>query len=229
MSKVKSNADLLNTPTTNRQFDAEAFFVRNSSLFMVVGVLLVVGISSYFVYNYNNSQQEQEAQERMYGATYYAEADSMRLALKGNKNHKGFEYIIQQYPNTKAGTLARFYAGVAYMKDSKFEKAIKELKQFNVGDFLVQARAYCLIGDCYLELGKMEDAASSYEKAAAYRPNEQFTPGYLSKLALVYELQKNKGKEAIQAYTKIIETYPNSSDVANAKKYKARLESMMQK
>ena len=229
MSKVKSNADLLNTPTsTHSPFDSEAFLTRNRTMLMVIGLAIVGTVLAYFAYNYYSKQQEKEAQEQMYPAQYYAEADSSRLTLEGNKNYKGMKKIIDKYPSTKAATLAHFYAGVAYMKDGKYQKAIDELKQFNAGDYLVQARAYCLIGDAYLELKNKEEAANQYAKAAAYQPNEHFTPAYLSKLALVYELLK-KNKEAIDTYAKLIQDYPNSSDVANAKKYKARLESMLQK
>ena len=237
MAKVKSNADLLSTPkSNNRSFDTEAFFARNRNLFLIVPVLLVVGVLAYFGYNYYTAQQEQEVQKEMYPAVYYAEGDSTRLALKGNKNYLGFETIIKKYAGTKGANLAHFYAGAAYMKEGKFAKAIEELKQFNAGDYLVQARAYCLIGDAYLELKKLEDAVGYYERAANYQPNEFFTPVYLSKLALVYELQgakeKGKGKEAkyknaIEMYDKIIRSYPTSQEVTNAKKYKGRLESMM--
>jgi TolA-binding protein len=226
MSKVKTNAELLNNPSNSqRPFDTEAFVTRNRNIFFIVAIAIVVGVAAYFVYSNYANQQEQDAQKDLFAAVIFSEADSTKLALKGNKNYRGLEKIIADYPNTKAAGLARFHAGVAYLKEGKFQKAIDELKQYNPGDMLIQARVYSLIGDAYLELGNKnyEDAANYYQKAVDYQPNEQFTPAYMMKLALVYELQK-KDKEAIAVYEKLIKEYPTAQDVMNAKKFKGRLE-----
>ncbi|TAE18601.1 MAG: cytochrome C biosynthesis protein [Bacteroidetes bacterium] len=226
MSKVKTNAELLNTTaTTQKPFDTEGFIARYRNLFLIIVGAIAAGVLLYFAYNYYANQQEQEAQKDLFPAVYFAEADSMKLALKGTKNYRGLERIIKDYPNTKAGMQARFYAGVAYMKEGKFQKAIDELKQFNLGDQLVQARAYSLVGDAYVELNKLEDAVSYYNKAVNHQPNEFFTPAYMMKLGLVYELQK-KSKDAIDIYNKVVLDYPTSNEATNAKKYKARLEAM---
>jgi TolA-binding protein len=43
------------------------------------------------------------------------------------------------------------------------------------------------------------------------------------KLATAYEAAKNN-KEAVGVYTQIIEKYPESTEIGNAKKYKSKLE-----
>lgn len=233
MSKTKTNAELLNNTASNSQkpFDTEAFITRNRSIFMWALIVVLALVGLYFAYNYYAGQQEDEAQKDLYAAVYFIEADSARLALKGNKTYRGLEQIIRDYPSTKAGNLARFYAGAAYLKEGalgkkeSFQKAIDVLKSYNANDYLTQPRAYCMIGDAYMELNKLEDAESYYYRASIYQPNEQFTPIYLNKLALVYEMQK-KYKQAIEAYDRIIKEFSTSSDVANAKKFKARLEAM---
>jgi TolA-binding protein len=88
---------------------------------------------------------------------------------------------------------------------------------------LVQARAYSLIGDAYMEQKNYESASTYYNKASDYKPNKQFTPTYLMKAALAYE-KLNQNDKAKEVYQKIIDTYFESSEVQNAKKYKARLE-----
>jgi tetratricopeptide (TPR) repeat protein len=238
MSKTKTNAELLNTPasTSQKPFDTEDFLARNGKLFMWIGLVAVALVGLYYAYSYFAGQQEDEAQKDLFAPVTFLEADSIRLALKGNKTYRGLEQIIKDYPNTKAGNLARFYAGAAYLKEGaaagkkeSFQKAIEVLKQYSAGDYLTQPRAYCMLGDAYLELNKLDDALTYYSKAATYQANEQFTPVYLHKLALVYELQK-KYKEAMEAYDRIIKEFPTANtEATNAKKFKARLEGILVK
>ena len=89
---------------------------------------------------------------------------------------------------------------------------------------MVQARAYSLVGDAYMEELKYEDAASFYSKAANYKPNKYFSPTYLMKEALAYE-KLNQNDKAKEAYDKVINQYWDSSEFNNARKFKARLES----
>ena len=237
MSKVKkknskqqehhTNAELLESPDAiaERLLDTEKFIKRNRIILGVVLGIIVLAIAGYFIYSYMANQQEQEAQEQMFPSPYYIMGDSLDKALKGDGNYPGFLDIAKDYPLSKAANLAHFYAGAAYMKKGDFKNAITELKQFSANDLLVQARAYCLIGDANMELKNLDEAVTYYKKASNYKPNEQFTPGYLMKLALAYELQK-KNEEAIKTYDEIITKYDKSSELVNAKKYKARLETM---
>ena len=87
---------------------------------------------------------------------------------------------------------------------------------------MVQARAYSLIGDAYMEQKKFDEAARYYDKASSYKPNKEFTPTYLMKAALAYE-KLNDLEKAKAAYQTIIDTYFDSNEVQNAKKYKAKL------
>ncbi|MCS6821842.1 MAG: tetratricopeptide repeat protein [Microscillaceae bacterium] len=190
--------------------------------FIVLGVIAVVALA-YIGFNYYLEQQEKEAQEEMFAAQYYIEADSLKKALNGDGNRLGFKQIIQDYPWTKAANLARFYVGVIYLKEGKFEEAIENLRKFSSNDLLLQGRAYALLGDAHMELKKYNEAIKYYKKAADYKPNKYHTPIYLMKLALSYE-QAKKYEAAILTYEKLIKNYPNSSDYVNAKKYKAYLE-----
>ena len=73
-------------------------------------------------------------------------------------------------------TLLIIYAGVSYLKQGKFELARLYLEDFNASDLLIQARAYSLVGDSYMEEKKYDDAAKYYNKAANYKPNKYFSP-----------------------------------------------------
>lgn len=200
---------------------------RNKSLvFGIGGVLaaIVIGVAGY---NYYITNQNKTAQEELFQAQYYFEADSLGLALNGDGNSYGFLEIVDEFSGTKAANLANFYAGASYLKLGDYEGAIRHLGNFSSSDYLVQARAYALIGDAYMEMDDFGNAVDFYKKASADKPNESFTPLYLKKLAIARELN-GELSEAASAYGTIVKDYPRSTEVHDAKKQKARLEALAQ-
>jgi len=200
----------------------EEFIEKNKILVFGAVAVLVLIVAGVFGYRYYKNTQEKAAQTEMFQAVYYFEADSLDLALNGDGNNLGFKDIASEYNITDAGNLANFYAGTSYLKKGDFKSAILYLEDFNADDLLVQARAYSLIGDAHMELNEYDEAASMYEKAANYKPNKYFSPGYLMKAALAFE-KAGKPEKAQKAYETIIEKYWDSSEVQKAKKYKAEL------
>jgi tetratricopeptide (TPR) repeat protein len=196
---------------------------RNPKTAIGIVVAIVVLVAGYFGFQYYKDNQESEAQREMFQAVYYFESDSLELALNGDGNNLGFLAIIDDYGVTDAANLANFYAGAAFLKQGKFEVARLYLEDFKSKDLLVQARAYSLIGDTYMEENNFEDAARFYDKAANYKPNKYFTPTYLMKAALAFE-KNNEEQKAIAAYDKIINEYYDTPEVQDARKFKARLE-----
>jgi tetratricopeptide (TPR) repeat protein len=203
---------------------AETWAEKNPKTIIGISVVIALLLAGYFTFQYYKDGQEREAQEEMFQAIYYFEADSLELALNGDGNNLGFINIIDDYGVTDAAKLANYYAGVAYLKQGKFDVARLYLEDFSADDLLVQARAYSLIGDTYMEEQKYEDAAKFYQKAADYKPNKQFSPAYLMKAALAYEKSKQNEK-AIEAYDKIITNYWDAPEYQNARKFKAQLDS----
>jgi tetratricopeptide (TPR) repeat protein len=201
----------------------ENWVVKNPKV--IIGILAVVVLiaAGYFGFNYYKGSQNEQAQKEMFQAVRYFEADSLNLALNGDGNNLGLLQIIDDYGMSDAANLANFYAGFIYLKQGKYPSAIVYLKEFKANDLLVQARAYSLIGDAYMEQKDYENAANYYDKASSYKPNKEFTPTYLMKAALAYEKLDKKDK-AIQVYQTIIDNYWESAEVQSAKKLKARLE-----
>lgn len=203
---------------------AELFFERNQKL--VLGLLgaVVLIVAGFIGYRYWVSSQDEEAQTAMFPAVYEWEADSLKKALSGNGANEGLLDIASEYSATPAGNISSFRAGVALLKQGKYDDAIENLKNFSSSDLLVQGRTYALIGDAYMEKKSYSDAIDFYKKAADYKANQYFTPGYLMKLAIAFE-QNKQNQEAIDTYNQIIDKYPTSAESANAKKYKSVLES----
>lgn len=203
----------------------EEFFQKHKNLVLVAlaAILLVVG--GVLGYKYYVSSQDEIAQKEMFQAVFYFEQDSLDLALNGDGLNFGLLDIINDYGATDAGNLARFYAGSSYLKKGEFDQAINLLQAFGSSDLIVQARAYSLIGDAYMELGNYSDAATNYDKAANYKPNKNITPHYLMKAALAFEKQSDFSS-AITRYDTILNDHFGSAEFQNARKYKARLETL---
>jgi tetratricopeptide (TPR) repeat protein len=237
MAKTKENksVEVLDEPVQKTKvttesapkFDFESFFDKNKKIFYGVAGAALIVVAGFVGYKYFATSQEEEAQKEIFVAVNYFERDSLDLALNGDKVNRGFLDISEEYSLSKAGNLSNFYIGYIYLKKGKFEDAVEYLKKFNAGDLLVQARAYALTGDAYMELKDTENAISYYKKAADYNPNEFFTPRYLMKLATAYEVNKDY-EGAVKAYSTIVDNYSKAQEYNDARKYKARAEEMMQ-
>ena len=199
-------------------------FVRNhrNVLLGILAVVVLAVVGGFGFYTWRN-QQDSKAQASMFRAVSYWEADSLNKAVKGDGKTPGLTTVANEYGNTKAGNLANFYAGVASLKQGKYKEALDFLEDFSSDDYLVQSRAYALMGDAQMELNKPKEAADLYAKAADHNANEYFSPGYLLKEATARELA-NDNEGATKAYDRIISEYPTAQEVAEARQYKAKLE-----
>lgn len=233
MSKKKKDKnsqgnDLMENPEAlAQQFSkTEEFVEKNKSAVMVLGGIVAIGILAYFFGTYYVSEQNGNAQRDMFQAVYYFEADSLGKALNGDGNNYGFLEIIDEYSMTSSANIANFYAGASYLKLGDNENGLRYLKEFSSSDYLVQSRAYSLMGDASMDLQDFTGAASYYESAADYNSNKQFSPTYLMKAAVANEKASNF-EGAITNYQSIIDNYYNGVDYNDAKKHKARLEGML--
>ena len=225
MAKKEENKDLLENPEVIKEKleGVEHWIEGNPKIvFGVLGAIALV-IAGYFGYRQWIGSQDDQAQKEMFQAIRYFEADSLNLALNGDGNNLGFLQIIDDYNMTEAGKLANYYVGFIYLKQGKFQPAILYLEDFKAQDLLVQARAYALTGDAYMELKDYENAVTFYNKAAEYKPNKFFSPSYLMKAALAYE-KLNKNDKAKALYQKIIDQYWDSNEYQDARKFKAKIE-----
>ena len=201
------------------------FVKKNKSILLGVFAAIAAIVVAGFLYYNHRTTQNQEAQEAMFQAVYYFEADSLNKALNGDGQYKGFTAIADEYSGTDAGNLANFYAGVSLLKTGKFAEAQKHLEEFESEDYLLQARAYSLIGDALSEQGKNKEAAEQYMKAANHNANPFFSPQYIMKAGIAYEADNNF-KAAAEAYDKIVKDYVTAAELNDAKKYKARAEAL---
>ncbi|WP_210462636.1 tetratricopeptide repeat protein [Rufibacter roseolus] len=228
--KREGEFELLENPDAlaDRLLKSESYVERHKNLFIGIFVAIAAAVVGGFLYYQNQQTKNQEALAAMFQAEYYLEADSLSKALNGDGQNDGFKAVADEYGSTKAGKLANFYAGVVSLKQGKYQEALNYLEEFKSDDLLLQARAYSLQGDANLELGKKEEAAALYKKAAEHKANDFFSPQYLMKAAVAHEAA-NQYAEAIEVYDRVINDYPLSPEVNEAKKYKARAEGLAKK
>ncbi len=207
----------------------EQFIEQNQkSLTIIVAAILAI-VAIYFGYKKLYLQpKENEASSQIFQAQYYFEQDSFRLALYGNENDLGFATIADRYGMTRTGNLANYYAGICLRELGEYQKAIDYLKKFDAGDQMITPIAYGAIGDCYVELNKLKDAAKFYVKAANYEKNDFTTPIFLKKAGMVYEELKQYDK-ALDLYNIIKNDFTKSIEARDIEKDIARINTLMGK
>ncbi|ATL48564.1 tetratricopeptide repeat protein [Chitinophaga caeni] len=205
-------------------YKAEDFYEKNKNVILGAALVIVVAVGGFFGYNkLVKAPRELKAQKMIFHAQNNFAVDSFARALNGIKGgEEGFLQVIDKYSNTQAGNLAHYYAGVCYVKLGEYQKGIDMLSQFKGNDLVVQAMAYGITGDAYMELNKVPEAIDAYKKAAAYNPNELTSPTFLMRAGLASE-KAGKTDEAIKIYQQIKDQYPTTAEGRDMDKYLARL------
>ncbi|MDR0659517.1 MAG: tetratricopeptide repeat protein [Prevotellaceae bacterium] len=205
-------------------------FVTKYQKPIIIGIsVIVLLVLVFFGYKKLYSEpRNDEALARMYLAEQQFRIDSFRLAFEGEPgSYYGFRRIIEDFGSTDAGNLARYYAGICQLRLGNFDEAVKHLKKYSSEDELIQAKAYAAIGDAYVELNSYNEAAGYFMKAADFRDNV-YAAGYLLKAAMVYE-ELNRYADAIKAYERIRENYPNTMEAQQAEKEIVRVNILSQR
>lgn len=210
------------TLSRTEHFLEENYKTLLTVLGVIVGIVALVWVGKLYLNNRNK-----EAQSQMYQAERYLEMDSIKLALNGDGNYLGFLDIANDYKLTKSGNLAKYSAGICYLRLGNFEEAIDFLEKYSKKDKVIGSLALGATGDAYVELGNLEKGVSKYIEAADYAENSFNTPLFLMKAAELYELQ-NKYADALKLYERIQKEYPESTEGSSIDKYIARVKVLMQ-
>lgn len=202
----------------------EQYIEENQNTLLIVVAAIVVIIGGYQGYKYLvQTPLEKEAAVEMAWAERQFEKNDVNGALNGDGMNLGFIDVADDYSSTKAGNLANYYAGLAYMQQGDYVSAIDFLEDFNGDDEILSAVHYGAIGDCFAELNQPEEALEYYTKAFEARDNNFTTPLYLMKAGLTAE-SLEKTTEALKMYKRIEAEFPDSREAQDIEKYIARAE-----
>jgi len=180
-------------------------------------VLLYMAFQRLYVDN-----KSKTAAVQMFPAEQYFEKDDWDKALDGDGNNPGFTDIISDYRFTPQANLARYYAGICYLRLGAYDDAISNLSKFSSKDKILSSIALGSIGDAYAQLGESGKAVSFYKKAAEHKSNDFTAPLYLLRAGILLE-QEGQLKEAGELYERIKTDYAVSTEGRMIDKYIARI------
>ena len=111
----------------------EQFFEKNGKKCVIALVVLLLVVAAGYAYKFLVMDKNEvaaaelivEAQERFSGET-----PNYDLALNGDDAGAGFLAVADEYGSTKAGNLAKHYAGICYLHLGDLENAAKYLAQY---------------------------------------------------------------------------------------------------
>lgn len=205
----------------------ERFFEKHSNLIFYIGLGIVIAAFGVWAYiEYVAKPRQQTAYEEIFSAedSFIRGQDSLVLA-SGGVSENGVLSVAKKYSGTKAGDLAHLYAGISYYDLGQYENAISELKKYNSKDLMVSASVLRMIGDCYVQLDKLDEAVGYFRNAADKAANEVISPECLIKAARVYESQQEYLK-ALELYKEVKDKYYTAPEAKTVEADIIRLEAI---
>lgn len=219
---------------------AKGFWEQYSKRIMIVGSVLILLAGAYLGYKYlYKLPQERKASEMVFtaeklfgkmAATSSYNKDTLNLVLNGGilegTTVTGLLKVISKYGSTPAGNRSRYMVGACYLQLKEYDKAIKQLKEFDAnGASQIESKAYLMMGHAYSELKKTDDALSYYKKAVAADPKDAGMATEALFIAGRYANEMGKTKDAIELFQKIKDDYPASPRAmgGDVDKYLAKL------
>lgn len=175
---------------------------KNMKVLSIIGIVIALIVVAVIVYIF---LVKKPAVNRQNNAI--AQADREML-MTGNDSIATAMYQKVAEGSYDAANRAKLMAAIGLYNDGKYDEAIKYLKDYSAGDAIIGPAALSLLGDCYVNTDKLDDAISAYKKAISKSgDNEYYTPLFMVKLAHIYHEQKKYADEA-DIYQQIVDKYP---------------------
>lgn len=200
----------------------EAFINKNWKILAGAVAVIIIAVVGYFWYVDYKADKELKAAEALFpGEQYFAKGD-FESALNGDQEFPGLEAVAEEFSSTKAGQLAKAYAGISLAKLGRYEEAIPMLNAYAGNDMMVAPSVLGALGNCYAQTGDNAKAASTLMKAAKKASNNVLSPVYLIQAGQIYEALGQKA-DALNAYKQVKEKYYTSTQAMDIDKYIERV------
>ena len=173
-----------------------------------IAVAAIVAVVLVYIYAVRNPAIEggNEAIGQADFALMEANGDSAKMA----EVLKKYEAVAQNYCQD-AGNRANLMAAIGLYEKGDYQKCLEYLDAYSATGAVIDAAAYSLKGDCYVNLKKYDEAISAFGKAiSTSNENPQLAPYFMSKQARVYNEKKEHAKE-LEIYESIKKDYPKYS------------------
>jgi len=196
-------------------------------IIIAVAVIILIVIAVLGIRQYYFQPKEKEAQAAIFPGENYLANQEWDKALNGDgKDYTGFLGVIDDYGMTKTANLAKAYAGICYYHLNKPEDALDYLKKYSPSDKIIAPVIQGLMGDCCVDLGKVEEGIKYFNKAATEANSEILSPIYLKKAGIAYE-SISDFTNAKKVYQTIKDKYSNSQEASDIDKYIERAASQI--
>ena len=175
---------------------------KNMKVLSIIGIVIALIVVAVIVYIFLVRKPAVNKQNNA-----IAQADREML-MTGNDSIATAMYQKVAEGSYDAANRAKLMAAIGLYNDGKYDEAIKYLKDYSAGDAIIGPAALSLLGDCYVNTDKLDDAIAAYKKAISRSgDNEYYTPLFMVKLAHIYHEQKKYADEA-DIYQQIVDKYP---------------------
>ncbi len=203
---------------------SEEFIEKNQkTIIIVIVAILVVILAIFGLRKWYFQPRENRAAEEMFAAEQWFAQGDFDKALNGDDTFRGFLGVIDNYNGTKAGNLAKYYAGISNLRLGNYDEAIKWLGKYKGKDTFTKPLAEMAKGDAEMELGNTEKAVNLYLKAAKMENNYITTPTALFKAGMGYLMLDDKAK-ALDCFQQVKKNYPEATEWQEIDKYIALAE-----
>lgn len=175
---------------------------KNMKVLSIIGIVIALIVVAVIVYIFLVKKPAVNKQNNA-----IAQADREML-MTGNDSIATAMYQKVAEGSYDAANRAKLMAAIGLYNDGKYDEAIKYLKDYSAGDAIIGPAALSLLGDCYVNTDKLDDAIAAYKKAISKSgDNEYYTPLFMVKLAHIYHEQKKYADEA-DIYQQVVDKYP---------------------
>ena len=155
---------------------------------IAIGVIALLAIG--YIYGIRNPNLNKAEEEIGKADLIQVQGGSEDDALKA------YEKVAADFNNIY-GDRAHLQAATLLYKKGEYEKALKHLEDYSPDGNLIGPASQSLMGDCYVNLKKLDKALSSYDKAISLAgDNELYVPAFMIKKAIVLHEQKKYAEEA---------------------------------
>ncbi len=206
----------------------EAAIVKHRKAISIIVIAIMVVIVGVMCYNnYVAKPREAKASTALAKGQEYFAAQQYETALNGDSvKFKGFLAIASDYGGTRAGNLARLYAGLCYANMGKWEDAIRHIDSYSTSDdMLVSPASVAALGNAYAHTKNYDKAVDCLKKAAKMADskadggiNNSLSPTFLIQAGEILESQGKKD-EALEVYRSVKKKYTASRAYNDIDKY----------
>ena len=209
---------------------AEAVISHQKAATIIIGAAVLV-VAAIFGWRFYSERQTLKATAafdqamKIYDArirTPGERAEPKEVTYVEEKNKyqdaaKKFANVAAQYPHTRPGQQARYYAALSQIHLNQFDEAQKNLKEAeSSGGEEFASLARLQLASIYERTGKPDEAAKIYRQLAD-KPTA-LVPKPTALLALADVLRKSNPQEAASVYEQIKKDFPDTPVAEEAQK-----------